>query len=155
MPDLEPAQLDRPPDRVATRVATCSRHGSGPTLPFVAVGPEANRALLLQGGTRRPSDQPGLIGQVRSALRSFTAPPDHQPPPLVPVPEVDAEHLATLVAAATGVWALLLADGRSYKAEGDVSDLLWWAIKTVRFEAGELDDYDPSIHRLNRDAAII
>jgi hypothetical protein len=68
---------------------------------------------------------------------------------------VEATHLATMTAAAAGAWALLLADGHSYKAEGDVSELLWWAIKTVRFEAGELDGYDPSIRRLDRDATII
>jgi hypothetical protein len=68
---------------------------------------------------------------------------------------VSTEHLATLIGTTNGAWALLLADGRSYKAEGDVSDVLWWAIKTVRFEAGELDPYDRSIRPLDRDAETI
>ncbi|MDQ1295663.1 MAG: hypothetical protein QG608_3548 [Actinomycetota bacterium] len=87
-------------------------------------------------------------------MRSLLRP---TPPAAVPlqIPEVTVEPLATLAAAADGAWALLLADGCSYKAEGDVSDVLWWTIKTVRFEAGELDGYDPTIRRLDRDATII
>ena len=50
---------------------------------------------------------------------------------------------------------MLAADGRTYKAGGDTGDLLWWMIKSVRFEVGELDPYDPTITRLDLDAAII
>ena len=57
-------------------------------------------------------------------------------------------QVATLVTTRNGAWAALLPDGRSYKSAGDVSDVLWWAVKLVRFEAGELDPYDPSIHCL-------
>lgn len=49
----------------------------------------------------------------------------------------------------------LLQDGRSYKVGGDIEDLLWWVIKSVRFEAGELDPYDPAITRLDLDATIV
>jgi WD40 repeat protein len=44
--------------------------------------------------------------------------------------------------------AVLLPDG-SYK--GDLGDRVWWAVKQVRFEAGELDPYYPQIRRLGRD----
>ena len=71
-----------------------------------------------------------------------------EPPAELSVPEVEAELVATLVASRNGGWAALLPDGRSYKAAGDVSDVLWWAIKLCRFEAGELDRYDPTIHHL-------
>jgi hypothetical protein len=97
-----------------------------------------------------PPGQPIL----RKPAALFAGSPGDGPPTLIPVLEIDAEHVATVAAAKDG-WAALLADGRSYKAEGDVSDLLWWAIKTVRFEAGELDPYDPSIHRLDLDDAIL
>jgi hypothetical protein len=73
---------------------------------------------------------------------------------VVPVPEVEAVHLATLSASAEG-WAMLTADGRSYKCSGDVARILWWAIKTVPFETGELDPYDPTIHKLSHDAPIV
>jgi WD40 repeat protein len=106
--------------------------------------------------TLRESPRTDLFGG-RRPVRHRPEPDSAQSRPAssaVPVLEVSTEHLATLVGAADGAWALLLADGRSYKAEGDVRDILWWAIKTVRFEAGELDDYDQSIHCLDRDAVI-
>jgi WD40 repeat protein len=55
--------------------------------------------------------------------------------------------LATLINSAQG-WAAVSADGRRYQTGGEAEDLLWWAIKDHRFEIGELDPYDPSIHRL-------
>ena len=42
----------------------------------------------------------------------------------------------------------MLPDGRSYKSHGDVREVLWWAVKLCRFEAGELDPYDRSIQHL-------
>lgn len=76
-------------------------------------------------------------------------------PPQVDVPEVEATPLLTLMAGGFGGWAALSADGRTYKADGDVHDVLWWTIKTARFEAGELDRYDPTIRRLDPEAAMI
>ncbi|MEV1120529.1 trypsin-like peptidase domain-containing protein [Actinosynnema sp. NPDC049800] len=46
--------------------------------------------------------------------------------------------------------AVVLPDG-SYQAFGDVGDRLWWAVKQVRFEVGELDAYYPGINRLGVD----
>jgi hypothetical protein len=53
-----------------------------------------------------------------------------------------------VVCSARGGWAFVAADGRSYKAERDVSDVLWWAAKLDRFEVGELDAFEPSIRRI-------
>jgi len=53
-----------------------------------------------------------------------------------------------VVCSARGGWAFVAADGRSYKAERDVSDVLWWAAKLNRFEVGELDAFEPSIRRI-------
>jgi hypothetical protein len=72
---------------------------------------------------------------------------------MVAVLEVDVEHAATLCANAAG-WAMLTADGGSYKVGGNARDLLWWVIKSVRFEVGELDPYDPTITRLDLAAAV-
>jgi WD40 repeat protein len=47
--------------------------------------------------------------------------------------------------------AVLLPDG-SYK--GDPGDRVWWAVKQVRFEVGELDAYYPEIRRLGRDEVL-
>jgi Pentapeptide repeats (8 copies)/WD domain, G-beta repeat len=77
-----------------------------------------------------------------------TAEPTAAEPAEHPVPEVEAEHVATIVTSRKDGWATVLPDGRSYKSAGDVSDVLWWAVKLCRFEAGELDPYDPSIHHL-------
>ncbi|MBB5806004.1 WD40 repeat protein [Saccharothrix ecbatanensis] len=44
--------------------------------------------------------------------------------------------------------AVLLPDG-SYT--GDPGNRVWWAVKQVRFEVGELDPYYPEIRRLGRD----
>ena len=82
-------------------------------------------------------------------------PPAAEPPTEHPVPEIEAVQVATLVTTRNGAWAALLPDGRSYKSAGDVSDVLWWAIKMVRFEAGELDPYDPSIHCLPHSQPIL
>jgi WD40 repeat protein len=47
--------------------------------------------------------------------------------------------LATLRPAQKGGWVVLLPDG-SYKASGDgTRSALWWAVKSRRFEIGELD----------------
>jgi hypothetical protein len=45
-------------------------------------------------------------------------------------------------------WAFLAANGRTYRAEGEVGDVLWWAVKLSRFEAGELDRHEPTLGRL-------
>jgi hypothetical protein len=58
------------------------------------------------------------------------------------------------VMASAGGWAMLSGDGRSYKAQGDVSDVLWWTIGNTRFEAGELDGYVPDLRRLGDDEPI-
>lgn len=103
-----------------------------------------------------------MLGRVRAALRadpSHPTAPTPLPPPagpdLVAVPAIEVEPIATLTAAAGSAWAMVTADGHSYKAGGDVSDVVWWAIKTVRFEAGELDPYDPGIRRLDHGTRII
>ena len=49
------------------------------------------------------------------------------------MPEVDAEPLATLVSSCSGGWAALLADARTCKSGGDVSDVLW---RTIVFTLG-------------------
>jgi hypothetical protein len=46
----------------------------------------------------------------------------------------------TLAAGRHGT-AFVAPDGRGYRADGDVSDVLWWAAGLHRFEAGELDAY--------------
>ncbi|MCC8248678.1 trypsin-like peptidase domain-containing protein [Saccharothrix luteola] len=58
-------------------------------------------------------------------------------------------ELAVLVHGVGGT-AVVLPDG-SYKVSGDVGDRLWWAVKQVRFEVGELDPYYPDIRRLGVD----
>ncbi|MFE9745035.1 NACHT domain-containing protein [Saccharothrix saharensis] len=58
-------------------------------------------------------------------------------------------ELAVLVHGVDGT-AVVLPDG-SYKVDGDVGDRLWWAVKQVRFEVGELDPYYPGIRRLGVD----
>ncbi|MEV0677783.1 NACHT domain-containing protein [Actinosynnema sp. NPDC050436] len=55
-------------------------------------------------------------------------------------------ELAVLVHGQRGT-AVVLPDG-SYKTKDDVGDRLWWAVKQVRFEVGELDPYYPEIRRL-------
>ncbi|NUT51183.1 MAG: NACHT domain-containing protein [Saccharothrix sp.] len=55
-------------------------------------------------------------------------------------------ELAVLVHGENGT-AVVLPDG-SYKTQGDVGDRLWWAVKQVRFEAGELDPHYPEVRRL-------
>ena len=67
-------------------------------------------------------------------------------------PDTGAER-AVLVRMAAG-WAALLPDG-SYKLEGDPDGSFWWAVKTCRFEPGELDPYDPRVRRLPAGAPIL
>jgi hypothetical protein len=52
-----------------------------------------------------------------------------------------------------GGWVVLFPDG-AYKLVGDSDGSLWWIIKTVRFEPGELDAYDPAVRRLPEDARL-
>jgi WD40 repeat protein len=49
-----------------------------------------------------------------------------------------------------GASAVVLPDG-SYKADFGVEDRMWWAVKQVRFEVGELDEHYPDIRRLGVD----
>ncbi len=51
-------------------------------------------------------------------------------------------------------YAVLLPNG-SYKLDGDPRDTLWWSLRLCRFEPGELDDYVPSLRRLEADEVII
>ncbi|ACU40232.1 eIF2A-related protein [Actinosynnema mirum] len=62
----------------------------------------------------------------------------------------DGALVATLIATDDG-WATLFPDG-SYKHGGDVGAFLWWAIKSCRFEVGELDHHYPEIRRLPHSA---
>lgn len=61
--------------------------------------------------------------------------------------------MATLIGCQNG-WVVLLSDGRSYKGAGDVSDMVWWAMKAVRFEMGDLDPYGTNIRHLTHDAPL-
>lgn len=44
-------------------------------------------------------------------------------------------------------WAAIFPDGR-YKAVGDTSRSVWWAVKAVRFDLDRLDDWVPRIRRI-------
>ena len=79
----------------------------------------------------------------RRTARAVRGTPEQ--PDEVPVPNVEATPVATLASGAG--WVTVLPDGRSYKSEGDVSDLAWWAVKLCRFELDELDGHD-GIRRL-------
>jgi hypothetical protein len=70
-------------------------------------------------------------------------------------PDPRIEQVATLVSSQAGDWAALLSDDRSYKGHGDVSDVLWWAIKLCRFEIGQLDPYVPGLRRLPDEATLL
>ncbi|WP_367135172.1 pentapeptide repeat-containing protein [Saccharothrix sp. HUAS TT1] len=59
---------------------------------------------------------------------------------------VGGTELAKLINADDG-WAVLLADG-SYRIGGDVGNQVWWAVRSARFEEGELDPYVPEIRRM-------
>ncbi|PSL54586.1 WD domain G-beta repeat uncharacterized protein [Saccharothrix carnea] len=61
-------------------------------------------------------------------------------------------ELAILVHGESGM-AVVLPDG-AYRTQGDVGDRLWWAVKQVRFEVGELDGYYPEIRRLGVDEVL-
>ncbi|MFI9816996.1 trypsin-like peptidase domain-containing protein [Saccharothrix variisporea] len=52
---------------------------------------------------------------------------------------VDGDPLVTLMSSPHG-WAAVTPDG-AYRTGGEVSDMLWWAVKLCRFEVGELDGY--------------
>ncbi|MFD0199524.1 MULTISPECIES: pentapeptide repeat-containing protein [Saccharothrix] len=65
---------------------------------------------------------------------------------------VDGVELAKLIIASDG-WAVLLPDGH-YRVVGDLSDILWWAVKLSRFEEGELDPYVPEIRKMPDDMGI-
>ncbi|MEU4767937.1 trypsin-like peptidase domain-containing protein [Actinosynnema sp. NPDC023794] len=62
------------------------------------------------------------------------------------------EELAVLVHG-SGETAVVLPDG-SYRASWGVGDRLWWAVKQVRFEVGELDEHYPDIRRLGVDEVL-
>jgi WD40 repeat protein len=61
--------------------------------------------------------------------------------------DLRARPLGTVVNGRDG-WAFLAADGRTYRAVGEVGDVLWWAVRLARFEAGELDRHEPALRRL-------
>jgi hypothetical protein len=61
----------------------------------------------------------------------------------------------TIVSSGRGGWAYLAADGTSYKSGGDVGDVLWWAVRVNRFDAGELDEFDATIRRLPDDETVL
>ncbi|HSV66372.1 MAG TPA: pentapeptide repeat-containing protein [Mycobacteriales bacterium] len=109
--------------------------------------------LLTARGSRRTAPALRPVRKRRGIIRA--ARPAAEPPTTLPVPEVDAVLVATLVTSRAGGWAAVLPDGRAYKAEGDVSDVLWWAVKLCRFEAGDLDPYDDSIHHLPHSQPIV
>jgi len=69
--------------------------------------------------------------------------------------DADVTPAGVVVCSSRGGWAYLAADGRSYKAEGDVGDVLWWAVKLNRFEVGELDEFEPSIRRVPDDEPVL
>jgi hypothetical protein len=52
-----------------------------------------------------------------------------------------------------GGWAVITPEGH-YKIEGDVKGALWWSVGLRRFEVGELDEFDPTIHRLDPEEPI-
>jgi hypothetical protein len=60
--------------------------------------------------------------------------------------------VATMIGIRDG-YAVLLPDG-SYKLVGKPDGSFWWMIKCVRFEPGELDQYDPTVRRLSEDARL-
>ncbi len=62
-------------------------------------------------------------------------------------------RVATLLGLAEDAWAVLLPDS-SHKLGGTAGGSFQWKIKSVRFEAGELDPYDPTIRRLPNDAPL-
>jgi WD40 repeat protein len=123
---------------------------------LLATGSDDSTVRLWRIRVRETSRQAPALSPVPSTWiskvrRAAARPPG---PPLVAVLEGDTEHVATLSANPLG-WVMLAADGRTYKTGGDTEDLLWWVIKSVRFEAGELDPYDPTITRLDPDVVIV
>jgi WD40 repeat protein len=134
------------------RTLLASGDDSGQVRLWLLTVSQARRtAPALQFANRTLSRQQRDVSGARKAsgMRDLLAyPPVAEAPRMLPVPEVEATLVATLVGSRNGGWAALLPDGRSYKAAGDVSDVLWWAIKLCRFEVGELDRYDPTIRHL-------
>jgi hypothetical protein len=131
-------------------------------LRLLTVGRSPRTAPALQFASGTPPRQRRGVFGARKARTARDTPADPvadpvaaEPPRTLPVPEVEATLVATLVGSRNGGWAALLADGRSYKADGDVSDVLWWVIKMCRFEAGELDRYDPTIRHLPHSQPIL
>jgi hypothetical protein len=61
-------------------------------------------------------------------------------------------RIATMIGVREG-WAVLLPDG-SYKLVGEPDGAFWWMVKTVRFEPGELDPYDPTVRRIPEDGPL-
>jgi WD40 repeat protein len=62
-------------------------------------------------------------------------------------------ELAKLVPLPGGGWAAFLPDG-AYKLVGEPGGTVWWAVKNVRFEPGELDLWAPAVRRLDSDSRI-
>jgi uncharacterized protein YjbI with pentapeptide repeats len=123
---------------------------SGSTDGTVRLWALTNRPPLDGGRVPRP-ESPGAQRHEMRAHRGAVADRDER----ASVDPVDVEPVSTMTTSRAGVWATLLADGCSYKSVGEVSDVLWWAIKSCRFEAGDLDSYDSRIRRLPLDQPII
>ncbi|WP_309112471.1 trypsin-like peptidase domain-containing protein [Saccharothrix sp.] len=65
---------------------------------------------------------------------------------------LSGELLVTLMSSPRG-WAAVTPDG-AYRTGGDVSDLVWWAVKLCRFEVGELDEHYEHIRPMGDGAPI-
>jgi WD40 repeat protein len=66
---------------------------------------------------------------------------------------ITGKLVAQLLGFEDGGWAVLLPNG-SYELVGDPGNRFWWAIKTARFNPGELDPFDTTIRRLAKDATL-
>jgi WD40 repeat protein len=92
----------------------------------------------------------GIGGPVQVWELEVSARTDPSVGTQTPTPNIDARLILNLVDSGDG-WAAVSAGGRSFKSDGDVSRQLWWAIKTSRFEVGELDRFDSVIRRMPDD----